>query len=118
MSVSIDITNLSREERIKLANEFSEQYNRGIEFFMNTIENEEDRTAAKEIASKISSLYIEMCMASYEKREAIQRTLNSLKSSLSAISARNGVDIAEKVLEACKKSASSSAISSLDFVVL
>ena len=118
MSVSIDVTNLSHEERIKLANSFSEQYNQGIEFFMKTIENEDDRKVATEISSKISSLYIEMCMASYENREAIQRTLNSLKSSLSAISARNGVDIAEKVLEACKKSASSAVVSSLDFVVL
>lgn len=117
---SIDITNIVKNIDTKVfLKKFQEATEQELTNLLVNLKNSEDKKTVQEISLKMIALYQKMYFVKTEKeRASIQRTLNNYKSAVAAISARYELDVANAIINICKKSSAIALSCAISFVAL
>lgn len=118
MGEAISLKNVVSVDKEEFLKSFQEESYKLLDNLLSNLKNEEDRDIVKEIAMKMISLYQQMYISDEEGVKSIQRSINNYKSAVAAISARYQMDIANTIIEICKKASVFAISSAMSFIVL
>jgi len=117
--VKIDLTNIIDSiDANKFIDEYRKNAQEELKKLLKDISDSSDREELEVASNKLIELYEQMCIASKEDKDSVQRTLNSYKSIIAAISARHKLDYVNKIIAICKQSAIIAITLAVKFVAL